>query len=322
MRAAAPHLINDVFADEERDCEFAVEFAVDFAVWGPAACMSIATRSRAFPVAALAAALAWLGAASPAAADGKLEAHYRASLAGLPFGGGSWVVDIADDRYAMAASAQVSGLLRVLADGEGAAAVRGTLQGGKVIPASYAVTVRTRSRVDDVKMTMAANNVKDVAIQPPLTPDPERTPLTEAHKKGVIDPISAGIVPAAGVGGLGPEVCQRTVPVFDGRQRFDLALSFKRMEVVKAERGYAGPMVVCAVAYNPIAGHDPRRYAVRYLRDSRETEIGYVPIAGTRFVGMFHIAIPTLLGQAVLTATRFVVTPRTGRAGTSSVKTQ
>lgn len=270
---------------------------------------------------ALAAAGSLTGSAT-AAAEARLEAHYRGSLAGLPFGAGSWVVDIADDRYAMAASARVSGLLRVLASGEGTAAVRGALHGTKVLPASYAVTVRTPTRIDDVRMAMAGNTVREVAIQPPVTPDPDRTPLTEAHKKGVIDPISAGIVPAAGAGGIGPEVCQRTLSVFDGRQRFDLALSFKRMDVVKSERGYDGPMVVCAVSYHPIAGHDPRRYAIRYLRDSRETEIGYAPIAGTRFVAMYHIAIPTLLGPAVLTATRFVVNQRTGRPGSASAKTQ
>src|SRR5664279_2199517 len=47
-----------------------------------------------------------LAAAAPAAvrAQGKLEARYSASLAGIPIGKGSWVIDITDTQYMAAAS--------------------------------------------------------------------------------------------------------------------------------------------------------------------------------------------------------------------------
>ena len=41
-------------------------------------------------------------------------------------------------------------------------------------------------------------------------------------------------------------------PLFVVRQRFDLALSFKRMDRSQAEKGYDGPVVVCAVRYVPL----------------------------------------------------------------------
>jgi hypothetical protein len=34
-----------------------------------------------------------------------------------------------------------------------------------------------------------------------------------------------------------------------------LKLAFKRMDKMTAEKGYAGPVVVCSVNYEPIAGH-------------------------------------------------------------------
>ncbi len=41
-------------------------------------------------------------------------------------------------------------------------------------------------------------------------------------------------------------------------------LRFKRMVEVTAEKGYAGPVVVCSVGYEPIAGQSP--VSVRRMR--------------------------------------------------------
>ncbi len=258
----------------------------------------------------------------PASAEGKLEAHYRVTLAGLPIGGGAWVIDVADDRYTMAASGQVSGVLKAFSRGEGTAAVRGTIQGTRMGLSGYAMHIKSRNKVDEVRMAVAGGALKELAVEPPVEPNPDHPPVTEAHKRGFLDPISAGMIPAAGANGIGPEACQRTLAIFDGRQRYDLALAYKRMDKVKAERGYDGPVVVCSVSYRPLGGHDPERQAIKFLRDNRDLEMWFAPISGTRFLGMYRIVIPTLLGSAVLNATRFVSTPRSSRAGAANAKTQ
>ena len=43
--------------------------------------------------------------------------------------------------------------------------------------------------------------------------------------------------------------------------------NIERMENVKAERGYEGPAVVCAVYFTPISGYVPDRPAIKYLVD-------------------------------------------------------
>jgi len=70
-------------------------------------------------------------------------------------------------------------------------------------------------------------------LDPPAETEPERVPVTEASKSGVLDPMTATLVrmPAAGEV-LSPEACQRRLPVFDGRLRYDLNLAFKRMDSV------------------------------------------------------------------------------------------
>ena len=110
---------------------------------------------------------------------------------------------------------------------------------------------------------------------------------------------------------LGPDACRSGSSVFDGRLRYDLKLEFKRMETVRAERGYHGPAVVCAIYFTPVAGYIPDRPVIKYLTTERKMEITLVPIAGTRVLVPFRLAIPTPFGAAVLEATQFntVATP-------------
>jgi hypothetical protein len=248
--------------------------------------------------------------ALPAAAQGRLEAHYTASLAGLPIGTGAWIVSIDGNHYTMTATGKTIGFLRLFGNGDGAVAVGGTVGGSRLLPAAYALNVHTRHRTDAVKMTFAAGTVKEMTIEPPPKPNPNRVPVTEAHKRGVIDPVSAGVIPA-GADGVGPQACRRTAAVFDGRMRYDLSLSFKRVEHVKhAHGGYEGPVVFCGVNFTPVAGYERNKFAIKYLRENRRMEIAFAPITGTQWLAMYRISIPTLLGPAVLQATRF--TPNTG----------
>ena len=85
--------------------------------------------------------------------------------------------------------------------------------------------------------------------------------------------------------------------------RYDLKLDFKRMETVKAEKGYHGPAVVCAIYFTPVAGYIPDRPVIKYLAAQRNIEIAFVPIAGTRILVPFRMMIPTPLGTAMLEAT-------------------
>lgn len=274
----------------------------------------------------------WLGAVAaaliifpPVAATGqsKLEARYDVTLAGITIGKGGWIVEIAEDQYAVAASGRISGVMSALTNGQGAAASRGSLNGGRIQATTYAVNVTSDGKADEVRMSLKDGAVKMVTAEPPLPPHPHRVPVTEAHRRGVIDPISAGIVVLGGNGDLlVPQVCQRTISVFDGRQRYDLAFAFKRIDKVKAEKGYQGPVVVCSVAYQPMAGHRTDRAAVTFLSQSRDIEVWYAPVAGTRVLVPFRLSIPTLLGTAVLAANQFVTSPTPPRTAPASAKTQ
>ena len=266
-----------------------------------------------------------LAVAAPAAvcAQGRLDARYSATLAGITIGKGSWVVDISDSHYTAAASGVTTGLIRAFTGGQGTTAAQGTLQAGQPLSSTYASTVVTSKKTDDVRLTLDNGNVKESTLDPPLETDPERVPITEAHQQGIIDPMTASLLRTPGNGDpLSPEACQRTLAVFDGRLRYDLQFAFKRMDHVKAAKGYAGPVVVCAVYFSPIAGHIPSRSAIRYITKQRDIEVWLAPIAGTRVLVPFRAQGPTPVGKIVLEATQFVSTAIQTRASANGVKTQ
>jgi hypothetical protein len=246
--------------------------------------------------------------------QGKLDASYSVTLGGLPIGRGNWVIDIGDDHFSAAASGATAGLMQAFASGQGQSAVRGAVSGGRLLPANYASNITTDKKWDEVRMVISAGNVKDFTAEPPNTPNPTRVPLTDAHRRGVSDPMTAPLVKVSGSGDVVvPQACQPTLSIFDGRMRYDLALAFKRIEVVKSQAGYQGPVVVCAVRFSPIAGHVPDRYALTYLADLRDIEMWLAPIAGTRIMAPYRVSVPTPIGVGLLQATQFVSIARPGR---------
>jgi Protein of unknown function (DUF3108) len=263
-----------------------------------------------------------VAAAPPAMAQGRLEARYVVTLAGIPIGKGNWVIDISDTRFSAAASGVTTGLMRVLTKGEGTSAARGTLNGGHPTTAIYASTIKSRNYIDTVRVTVDHDNIKDFEADPPPDHDDERVPVTEAQRHHVLDPMTASLLRAPGVGNpLVPAVCQRTIAIFDGRLRYDLKLAFKRMDKVKAEKGYAGPVVVCSMNFTPLGGYIPSRATIRYLKQLRGMEVWLAPIAGTRVLVPFQVQGPTPIGEAVMQATQFVTEAKpSNRASANGAK--
>ena len=132
------------------------------------------------------------------------------------------------------------------------------MNSGQPLPQSYAATITNDKRVDDVRMAFAGGNVKDLSVEPPLSPSTDRIPVTDADRRNVLDPMTSTLDHVGGSGDpVSPQACGRKAAVFDGRMRFDLRSEFKRIETVKAEKGYQGPVVVCTVYFMPDLGLRP-----------------------------------------------------------------
>ncbi len=270
---------------------------------------------------AVAAAATVMATADPVLAQGRLDARYAVSLGGVPVGKGAWVIDIAENQFTAAASGATAGLLRVFASGQGSGASRGFIVGGNPVPATFAASITSDKKTEEIRMTLGSGDVKEFAVTPELPVDPERVPVTDAHFHGVSDPMTGSLLRVAGTGNpLGPQACQRNTPIFDGRMRYNLQFAYKRMEQVKAEKGYEGPVVVCAVYFTPVAGYVPHRASIKYLASQRDMEVWLAPIGTTRVLVPFRISIPTPIGVGVMQATQFVSAsqPRAAAVGSKT----
>ena len=264
---------------------------------------------RPIPALAVFAALAMAGltGTTPATAQGRLDAKYEASLAGIPVGKGTWTIEVADDQYTATAQGGSTGLLQTFAGGSGTGAAQGRVVAGQLSPLSYTATSTSSKKSESIRMALAGGAIKDFIIEPEPSVDPERIPVTEAHRRGVLDPMTGSLLRVAGTGDpVSPDACRTAAAIFDGRMRYDLKLDFKRMETVRSEKGYRGPVVVCAVYFTPIAGYIPDRPALKYLAAQRNIEVWFAPIAGTRVLVPYRMTVPTPLGTAMLEATQYV----------------
>jgi hypothetical protein len=253
----------------------------------------------------LAASLTILAAIGPARAQ-KLEARYVISMTGIRVGQSTWTVKMDAEHYSVSATGGSVDIINVLVRGEGSAEAAGDIKNGRLVPTSFSSSLVEDGQKIDLKMTMEDGVVTAVKDNGP-PPDADRVPLTQAHAQGVIDPLSALLIPNEGNDTLAQESCNRTLAVFDGRRRYDLVLSFKRTEALRGN-GYAGRALVCNVILHPIAGHRADSMIMKYVAERRDMEIYFAPIVGTRFLAPLRLMVPTLIGTMAIQATSFEVT--------------
>jgi hypothetical protein len=234
----------------------------------------------------------------------KLAARYSVSMTGVPVGKTAWTVNIGPDAYSISANGGAAGILSILMTGEGVVETSGKVQNDRLVPTSFRSNVVEEGDKVDLTMTLIDGVATTVEVNGP-PPGPDRVPVTDGHRRGVVDPLTALLIPNAGTAEApAPEGCNRTLAVFDGRRRYDLLLSFNRIDHL-ADKDYEGAVLTCNLILRPIAGHRVNSTITRYIAGRRDMEIGFAPIKGTRLLAPFRLSLPTLLGTMAIQATQF-----------------
>jgi Protein of unknown function (DUF3108) len=243
-----------------------------------------------------------------AQAEGKLDASYTISFARIRVGDIAATGVFGESEYAISARGRAGGIIKVLVDGEASFSTHGTIKDGYPVPTTFTSKIVSDAETSDVTMVLDEGSVKELAATVP-PPKSDRVPVTQTNRQGIVDPLTAMLFSAAAAGeGLARDVCRHTLPIFDGQQRYDLKLAFKRMDKVTAEKGYAGPVVVCSVSYEPIAGHRPSTPLIKYFFEGREMEMALAPVARTRLLTPFRMLVESALANLVIEANQFEVT--------------
>jgi len=239
-------------------------------------------------------------------ADGALaepfQVKYSVHLIGLPLGSAGLNGSIDPDTYKIEATARLSGIAAVISNSKGAAVSTGSLEGRKPAPATYATTSSSSVMTRTIRMALNGGDVRAVDISPPIEEPPDRIPVTENQRRGIVDPLSALLMPIGeGEGLMSPSSCNRTIPVYDGFTRFDVVLSYSGTKQVKIAV-YSGPVVICAARYVPISGHRPNRHVTEFMAQNKDMEVWLAPLANTRVLVPYKISVATLVGTTVIEA--------------------
>ncbi|MDB5559239.1 MAG: hypothetical protein JWQ36_2173 [Enterovirga sp.] len=237
-----------------------------------------------------------------------LRVDYRITLAGLTLGSAELKAKLDADRYDLRMNAQLTGLAGLFtASGRGGAVATGSLGGNRPLSSGFSATGKSGSSERTVQMALAAGNASEIRIEPPFEPRPDRVPIEDEHKKGILDPLSAVLGVVATKGGPGdPANCNRTLPVFDGTQRFNVVLTYASKRRVQ-KPGFSGEVLVCNARYIPVAGHRPERWAVKFMQDNRDIAVWLAPVEGTRVLVPFRIDLRTYFGISVVEAERWAL---------------
>ncbi|MBX9759883.1 MAG: DUF3108 domain-containing protein [Beijerinckiaceae bacterium] len=243
-------------------------------------------------------------AAPPVLAAESLQVGYSIRLIGLSLGTAGLTATLSPSDYQIEVSAKLAGIASVVTRAEGGARSSGAIEQGRVLARAYSTASSNSKETHTVRMALSSGAVRSVEVTPLPTPHPDRIPITDAHKRGVIDPLSALVMPVAGRGALiGPASCDRTIPVFDGYARFDVTLSYAATKEVRSP-AYSGPVAVCRARYKAIAGHRANRKSTQFMENNRQIEVWLMPVEAARVLTPYKIMVATQMGQLVIEATK------------------
>ncbi len=235
----------------------------------------------------------------------QFSAKYKLSFSGFDVGVYRFDVRFANGAYDATSKADVSAFFGAF-KWSGNFSGHGALEPAGVRPAAFEMSYKSKKKVTSVKIGFADGAVNAVALVPNKPPPPETIKLKPEDLKNVFDPMAASIAMSDATPA---DACNRTIPVFDGKARYDLRLSFKRREPISERQASGQPkeLVVCRVKYVPVAGHKPKDFTDPWI-DYNNIEIALRPVPKVGIYVPYRVTIPSPIGSAVMTADTINIT--------------
>ena len=248
-----------------------------------------------------------LGQTGPALAENfSVLAKYNISFLGLPVGRMKNSMTVSGDNYTISGGARTSGAVAVVAGVRASFASKGKISKGAVIPASFNVDFKTKKKTGKIGLNYKNGSISAVSATPKIKYKPGSVPVEKAHLRNVLDPLSSLLFTVADSEiGNGVSICNRTVPLFDGKARINLKFSYKSKSRARVE-GFSGDVFHCAVRYQPVSGIRPNKKNIKFLKANRDMQVSVARIAGTNLYTLFGFNVATDKGRATGSAYYFV----------------
>ena len=241
----------------------------------------------------------------------RIEAVYRVDLGSFNLGNFRLTAVFHGDGYEMRGEGRFTILQGLIYEWRGVTASSGRVTRAGPEPAMYALSYSDGGKkTEQLRMTFGSHAVTEVQIFPDKMRNPRDIPVTREQLEGVLDPMSGAFLTAHSENPNGDlNVCNQTLPVFDGKQRFDLVLTPKRAVSVRSTTpsGYSGPAVICQVKFIPIAGYQPDNPGIQLMSQTNEIEVWLIPVRGTIMYVPYRIVLPTPVGYGTALVTSIQV---------------
>ncbi len=200
---------------------------------------------------------------------------------------------IEGESYALTADAKID---TTVFDYLGNMASHGAVHTPLATPADYQFRYKQKAMLGKKKakaleIAFDETGARNVTFDPPDPPSKKVIPVTQEQLRSTLDPLSG--VMALSLGSM-DNPCDRTLPIFDGKQRFDLIFT-----PTGRTEGSAHD-VICNVRLVPISGHKPGEGSDSVI--SGNIEVALRPIPKAHILIPSRVTVPTIIGSAVLTS--------------------
>ncbi len=232
-----------------------------------------------------------------------LKVDYAIALGGFDLGTADVEAKIDDGAYELDAFIKTEGIAEQFFETTFALESQGVFSGNRVKPARFVSTYHDADSSRRVELTYPNRGAPVMAAEPAygdgFGPHVQLNDVLMTQ-----DPVSALLLPTRSATA---SPCDRSLPLFDGRRRYDLQLREDGMtEINGEESAYTGPALRCTVGMLPVAGYE-RKTLIKLLAREDSIRVWLAPLEGSDVWVPVRLTLRTPFGGAVMRATRFEV---------------
>lgn len=232
-----------------------------------------------------------------------LKVDYSIALGGFNLGTADVEANLGDGIYQLDATVKTEGIADQFFETTFALESRGSFSGNRVKPARFISTYQDADSSRRVELTYPSRGAPVMTAEPAygdgFGPHVQLNDILMTQ-----DPISALLLPTM-TATASP--CDRSLPLFDGRRRYDLQLREDGMtEINGGENAYNGPAMRCTVGMLPVAGYE-RKTLIKLLAREDSIRVWLAPLEGSDVWIPVRMTLRTPFGGAIMRATRFEI---------------
>ncbi|MEL6979345.1 MAG: DUF3108 domain-containing protein [Pseudomonadota bacterium] len=197
-----------------------------------------------------------LAAAANAAPERPAEVkhRYKAYVGGVLIGKASLTTRFTAEGYSSEGKLETDGVAGWFVAAKAQASALGALDASALEPERLDVTADSDGEAWRMSIAFSGGAPSEVSAEPPLRS--RKWDIDPASQTGALDPISAIVRAMTGpmTSASAAAPCERTLPVFDGRKRYDIVLEEQIDERVKD----GVTIIECAARWTRVSGFKPK----------------------------------------------------------------